>query len=312
MIAFALEHSNRQVDSAMATVARQLKKGAQAFRRRLAIRAGGDRLYRLYWRPDDKFWVSIERFPSQHHVCFGVDDPSKVPPSRQMKIAIQINPSRIGERCEGMILREGRHFYYAHTGRLGGGGQANGNKFAEFLNRKPVLALAGSRKYEAFVVSRIGVPELPRNIRDYVYEAAAFRDALESDPDALYQQVQILSRKPIPKPRGTERPRKVKAPARTEFRRDKHVWGWVLRNAKGKCELCRNQTFRRPDGGWFLEVHHPVWLSQLGSDTVTNAVALCPNCHRRLHGGGDAVAQLTRLYSKVKRLRKESPRNASE
>jgi len=33
----------------------------------------------------------------------------------------------------------------------------------------------------------------------------------------------------------------------------------------------------------YLETHHVVWLSKGGSDAVDNTVALCPNCHRKMH-----------------------------
>ncbi|MDH7515993.1 MAG: HNH endonuclease, partial [Bacteroidota bacterium] len=61
----------------------------------------------------------------------------------------------------------------------------------------------------------------------------------------------------------------------------------VLARANGICESCRQPApFRRAsDGSPYLEVHHRVWLSRGGEDTVSNAVALCPNCHRRMHYG---------------------------
>jgi len=34
-----------------------------------------------------------------------------------------------------------------------------------------------------------------------------------------------------------------------------------------------------------LEVHHKVPLAEGGDDTVENAIALCPNCHRHAHYG---------------------------
>ena len=37
------------------------------------------------------------------------------------------------------------------------------------------------------------------------------------------------------------------------------------------------------DGSPYLEPHHIVWLSRGGEDTPSNTVALCPNCHRRMH-----------------------------
>ena len=33
----------------------------------------------------------------------------------------------------------------------------------------------------------------------------------------------------------------------------------------------------------YLEVHHIVWLAKGGADALENVVALCPNCHRKMH-----------------------------
>ena len=33
----------------------------------------------------------------------------------------------------------------------------------------------------------------------------------------------------------------------------------------------------------FLETHHIKWLSEGGDDSIQNTVALCPNCHRKMH-----------------------------
>ena len=40
---------------------------------------------------------------------------------------------------------------------------------------------------------------------------------------------------------------------------------------------------KKTEGDPFLEVHHIKWLARKGNDTLDNAVALCPNCHRRMH-----------------------------
>ncbi|WP_246069444.1 HNH endonuclease [Marinobacter piscensis] len=71
----------------------------------------------------------------------------------------------------------------------------------------------------------------------------------------------------------------------TAFIRNADVIAEVLSRAKGNCELC-HQTApfnRRSDGTPYLEVHHKVRLADGGEDTVENAIALCPNCHRREH-----------------------------
>lgn len=59
----------------------------------------------------------------------------------------------------------------------------------------------------------------------------------------------------------------------------------ALRRAKGQCEICANPApfLRRRDSTPYLEVHHRVRLADGGDDTLQNAVAVCPNCHRREH-----------------------------
>ena len=36
-------------------------------------------------------------------------------------------------------------------------------------------------------------------------------------------------------------------------------------------------------GAAVIETHHIIWLAQGGSDSTDNVVALCPNCHRKMH-----------------------------
>jgi 5-methylcytosine-specific restriction protein A len=78
---------------------------------------------------------------------------------------------------------------------------------------------------------------------------------------------------------------------------------WVLRTAGGVCELCRLPApFIDSEGLPFLEVHHVVSLAAGGPDTITNAVALCPNCHRELHHGAEKNLKLEFLYHQIPRL----------
>jgi hypothetical protein len=75
----------------------------------------------------------------------------------------------------------------------------------------------------------------------------------------------------------------------TVFERNPDVVAEVLERAKGICEheQCRKPApFRRAsDNSPYLEVHHKIPLAQGGDDTVENAIALCPNCHRKAHFG---------------------------
>ena len=71
-----------------------------------------------------------------------------------------------------------------------------------------------------------------------------------------------------------------------QFKRSPHVVAEVLALAGGKCQSClRDAPFKREDGRPYLEVHHVEWLANGGEDSVENAIALCPNCHREAHYG---------------------------
>ncbi|CAN5660846.1 hypothetical protein BH10BAC3_BH10BAC3_16140 [soil metagenome] len=66
--------------------------------------------------------------------------------------------------------------------------------------------------------------------------------------------------------------------------RDVYITIYALRRAKGLCQLCDQPApFSNRSGDPFLEVHHVFHLSKGGSDMYNNVVALCPNCHKKIH-----------------------------
>lgn len=71
------------------------------------------------------------------------------------------------------------------------------------------------------------------------------------------------------------------------YNRNSDVVAEVLMRANGKCELCRQDApfLKASDGSYYLEVHHWTPLAENGEDTVENAAALCPNCHKHSHFG---------------------------
>lgn len=109
---------------------------------------------------------------------------------------------------------------------------------------------------------------------------AAFDEALAKsladDPDARLARLRAAS------PRPGRR-----LVSHVEFVRNPDVVAEVLARAQGRCGRCRNPApFRRTsDGSPYLEVHHVLPLARGGDDSVENAIALCPNCHRHMHYG---------------------------
>jgi 5-methylcytosine-specific restriction protein A len=94
----------------------------------------------------------------------------------------------------------------------------------------------------------------------------------------------------------------------TTYVRDPAVKAWVLHAADGRCEGCfAAAPFSGVDGLPYLEVHHVMPLSDYGSDRITNAAALCPNCHSRCHRSLDRDEFRLQLYEQITRLEMEVP-----
>jgi hypothetical protein len=69
-----------------------------------------------------------------------------------------------------------------------------------------------------------------------------------------------------------------------QYKRNPYIAELAKRQANGICQLCGEKApFITADGKPYLETHHIRWLSEGGSDTIDNTVAVCPNCHRKLH-----------------------------
>lgn len=69
-----------------------------------------------------------------------------------------------------------------------------------------------------------------------------------------------------------------------QYVRDEYVVEYAKRLANGICQLCEQPApFTDKKGQPYLETHHIEWLVRGGEDTIYNTVALCPNCHKRMH-----------------------------
>ncbi len=78
---------------------------------------------------------------------------------------------------------------------------------------------------------------------------------------------------------------------------------WVRSNANGVCELCaKSAPFIGNDGQPYLEIHHIKSLKEGGYNSISNIVALCPNCHRELHNGVDSKKRLEDLKKRIARI----------
>lgn len=70
----------------------------------------------------------------------------------------------------------------------------------------------------------------------------------------------------------------------TTYYRDPYLKEMVKRIAEGKCQYCGNDApFLDKNDVPYLEEHHVKRLADGGSDTMDNVVAICPNCHCKMH-----------------------------
>lgn len=124
-------------------------------------------------------------------------------------------------------------------------------------------------------------------------------ESLEHEASKLFHAITLGT------PSGQTAPaRKVRSTE--QFVRDAAVVAYVLKDARGHCECCEQPApFTKPSGLPYLEVHHVKRLASGGSDKISNAVAVCPNCHRELHHGSNSMGLAESLYPKVSRLERE-------
>jgi len=87
---------------------------------------------------------------------------------------------------------------------------------------------------------------------------------------------------------------------RNVYQRSRDVRIYVLARANGKCEGCNAPApFIRLDGTPYLEPHHLRRLSDGGPDHPAHVIALCPNCHRRVHAGADGKPYNAKLTASM-------------
>jgi len=136
-------------------------------------------------------------------------------------------------------------------------------------------------------------------------EPANFLDAIKSDFGSIFPQIDLIDfnkdfeKKVQESARNPSAERQARLANRdqvlpekasvttTVYKRNADVVAQVLERAAGLCEKCQHPApFKRSkDGKPYLEVHHWIYLADGGEDTVANAGALCPNCHREAHFG---------------------------
>lgn len=114
--------------------------------------------------------------------------------------------------------------------------------------------------------------------------------------------IQEIKELAIEKSKLNEKKNLVRKVSTYNYERSLVIREYVKELANGICQLCDNKAPFEVKGKPFLHVHHIEYLSDGGKDTIENAIAVCPNCHAKIH-------QLELKEDKDKLLRKVQERN---
>lgn len=107
------------------------------------------------------------------------------------------------------------------------------------------------------------------------------------DQEARIKSVHKLSENELVEKLQASPPEKIEKVISYKKKRNIYVTEFTLRRANGVCECCKKPApfNRASDNTPYLEVHHKIQLADGGPDTITNTIAVCPNCHRKAHFG---------------------------
>lgn len=217
----------------------------------------------------------------RHWNVFGLTRNLDESASNAIVVEINIPLSGYSRKVAGLFARDEKgRIFLLHSGKIGGGRKGIGaTNFLKWYKRKKVEYTVPDNENaqgSALEIANLNATDtdVVTSIADFI--GAVYRFKTRSAPA-------ISERDLEQKATSTRKPRSKKAET-TTYVRNPHVVAYVKKRANGKCELCRKKApFEDSDGKPYLECHHITWLAQGGIDTRTNAVALCPNCHRKMH-----------------------------
>ena len=166
---------------------------------------------------------------------------------------------------------------------------AEGNSLLLFRKTNEGLRFVGEMVYEGHHFER--APDREGNERSaIVFELRPLTAVVErveesatAEPLRPLEELRSLARAAA---RASQMPASIGF--RNVYQRSQDARNYVLARAAGHCEGCRTPApFIRKDGSPYLEPHHIRRVSDGGPDDPSFVIALCPNCHRRVHAGVD-------------------------
>jgi len=210
--------------------------------------------------------------------------------TKSNSIAVEINILRDGVngRVAGAfaIDKNTDDIYLTHSGKVGGGRRGIGkNTFVKWYKKQTKALYGGNGKPRmAIVIGNIASSSFTSNLTKFIQSVSMFKDLVAGGE---VSEATILSNEELEiraQKESSNRKPKTSRNTVTTYKRNIYVAELARRNAKGICQLCGEVApFKNKARQPYLETHHIVWLSKGGTDSVDNTVALCPNCHKKMH-----------------------------
>lgn len=233
------------------------------------------------------FEIGPEEKSPRYWNGFGLSNELSDKRSNNIVVEINIPTTGVNRRVSGFFAKDDDgSTYLFHRGGLGGGRKGVGKE--AFLNRSSYSlteVMTEERSESAILVGKVNDDNFVDDLEHFLIDISRFKLFATSGQD---DEASYLSMTELLDKIQNERP-KLKVPSKSEstvenYERSPFVKEFALRRAKGSCQLCLEiAPFNNRYGQPYLEVHHVKWLSNEGSDTPDNVVALCPNCHRKMH-----------------------------
>ncbi len=222
-------------------------------------------------------WFANQSLQNRYWNAFGAGLPT-LRHSNCIVVEVNIALQGIDRRIAGLFAIDNAtgNTTLLHRGKIGGGGKGIGrNAFMKWypIDRK-VSYFDPSRDEEetAIFVADLESDNFLSDIEYFVNTVDRFKVSVLSDSEIVKRAAAATTK---PKSSTTQT---------VIYSRNRYVVELAKRRARGKCELCKQPApFTNALNEPYLECHHIVWLAHGGADCTENTVALCPNCHRKMH-----------------------------
>lgn len=250
---------------------------------------------------DHRIWFLSSKSGERYWNAFGLADRLNI--STSNSITVEINSPFSGEngRVAGLFARgDDGSLYLLHRGKIGGGKSGVGKQaFLDWSKFElTTVQLPDGRTIDAILIGKLDSQSLSSDVARFVYAVANFKATISNQElvNLPNDELEKVADKRLRKP-------KTILVETTVFVRDPAVAEYAKRRANGRCDLCgKDAPFMDTQNKPYLECHHIVWLANGGSDTIENACALCPNCHRKMHivgAKGDVKKLLTAASGRI-------------